>query len=257
MDISSTVTLNNGVEMPILGLGTWKMDDAEAETSITYALSIGYRHIDTASYYGNERGVGRAVNKSGIPRQEIFVTTKLWPKDFLAPERAFEKSLARLGLEYVDLYLVHWPVPLMPRSVWRALEKIYEQRHARAIGVSNYAITDIEKLCSYANVLPAVNQIKFSPFDYSKNLLEYCRLKNIAIEAYSPLTQGRRLHDNLIEKIARKYGKSPAQTMIRWALQHGTIVIPKSSNRERIKENADVFDFEIDVEDMRRLDNLT
>ena len=257
MGTSSSITLNNGIEMPVLGLGTWKMNDAEAEASVLYALEIGYRHIDTATYYGNERGVGRAVRESGLPREEIFVTTKLWPADFSNPRKAFQKSRERLGLEYVDLYLVHWPVSLMPQSVWQALEKLYEEKLARAIGVSNYGIEDIDKLLSYASVPPAVNQIKFSPYDYDEEILNYCYSKDIAVEAYSPLTQGNHLHDQTIKALARTYAKTPAQIMIRWALQHDTIVIPKSSRREHIRENAAVFDFEINTQDMKTLSRLT
>lgn len=258
MNISSTIRLNNRVEMPALGLGVWQMAEGEeTENAINWALEAGYRHIDTAKLYGNERSVGKAVRETGIAREEIFVTTKLWPTDFLAPSAAFEKSLKRLGFEYIDLYLVHWPIPLMPKSVWRAMEKIYEQKLARAIGVSNYSVSDIEKLLSYTSVVPAVNQIKFSPFDFEKNVLEFCKSKDIVVTAYSPLTRGKHLHDKIIEDMSQKYGKAPAQLLIRWALQHGTAVIPKSSHRERIRENANVFDFEIEPEDMTQLDTLT
>lgn len=258
MNISSTIKLNNGVEMPILGLGVWQMAEGEeTENAVRWALEAGYRHIDTATLYGNERSVGKAVRESSIPREEIFIVTKLLPSDFFNPEKAFHKSLARLGLEYVDLYLIHWPIPLMPKSIWRALEKIYEQKLARAIGISNYEVADIEKLLSYASTPPAVNQIKFSPFDNAKDVLLYCTSKGVAVTAYSPLTRGRQLHHPTIETIARKYGKSAAQIMIRWALQHGTIVIPKSSHREHIRENAQVFDFEIASEDMLMLNEIS
>ncbi len=253
-----TILLNNGVEMPILGLGVWQMEDGpETEQAVRWALETGYRHIDTAKLYGNERSVGKAVRESGILREEIFVTTKLLPTNFFNPEKAFEKSLLRLGIEYIDLYLIHWPTPLMPKSVWQALERIYESKRVRAIGISNYGIGDIEKLLEYARVTPAVNQIKFSPFDYSEEILRCCRMYNIALEAYSPLTRGSQLDHPVIVKLGNMYKKTPAQIMIRWCIEHGVIVIPKSSRKERIKENADVFDFEISSEDMRTLDGLS
>jgi len=252
------VKLNNGIEMPVFGLGTWKMDDGkEAGDAVKVALEMGYRLIDTATLYGNERSVGEAIRTSGIPREEIFLTTKLWPTDFFTPRKAFEKSLEKLGLGYVDLYLVHWPIPLMPKGVWTALEKIYEEKLARSIGISNYGIDEIEKLLTYTHIPPTVNQVKFSPFDYEKDLLEYCNKKNIVLEAYSPLTRGTKLHDATIQDIAQKRGKTPAQVMIRWCLEHGTIVIPKSSNPERLKENADVFDWKLTPEDITALDSLT
>ena len=252
------VRLASGPLMPIIGLGVWKMENgADTERAVSLALAAGYRHIDTAKLYGNEESVGRAVRESGIPRSEIFVTTKLWPTDFLAPEAAFDASLARLGLEYVDLYLIHWPVPLMPRSVWQALERIKERGGARAIGVSNFSRSNIESLLSYARIRPDVNQVKFSPFDYDPHLLEYCRSENIALEAYSPLTRGAHLSDAAIAKIAAHYQKSPAQIMIRWCIEHGVIVIPKSSNPDRIRENIDVFDFQIERDDMDALDTIS
>lgn len=249
-----TIALNNGLTMPLLGLGTWKMSDAEAEAAVRFALEAGYRLIDTATLYGNEKGVGKAIRESGIAREEIFLTTKLWPTDFAHPEKAFEKSLSLLGLNYVDLYLVHWPVPLMPKKVWLAMEAIYASKKARAIGVSNYSSGDIEKLLGYASVVPAANQIKFSPFDFEKDTLDYCRGKGIVLEAYSPLTRGTHLKDATVAAIAHQYGKSPAQVMIRWCIEHEVVAIPKSSHPERIKENFDVFDFSLSSQDMQVLD---
>lgn len=255
---STAVTLNNGLKMPILGLGVWQMENgAETEHAVRWAIEAGYRHIDTAALYGNEESVGHAVRESGIPREELFVTTKLWPTDYLNPQKGFDASMKRLGLDYVDLYLVHWPIPLMPKSVWLAMEKIYESGRTKAIGISNYSIKNIEDLLSYATIAPAVNQVKFSPFDYDAELLEYCRSKNIALEAYSPLTRGKKLGDEKVKMIAEKYHKTPAQILIRWCIEHQIVVIPKSSNKERIVENADVFDFSISPEDMAILDKLS
>jgi len=258
LTLESTATLSNGKKMPVLGLGVWKMADGkETEDAIGWALEVGYRHIDTAKLYANEASVGRAVEVSGIPRELLFVTTKLWPTGFLNPEKAFNESLKRLGLDYIDLYLIHWPVPMMPKSVWQALEKVYEAGLVRAIGVSNYSENDIESLFDYAKVAPMVNQIEFNPKNYDPKLLEYCRSKNIVVEAYSPLGQGDLLQHRVILQIAAEYKKTPAQILIRYCLQHGTVPLPKSSNKERIKGNAEVFDFTLADIDMERLDVLS
>ena len=244
--------------MPALGLGTWKMSDGgEAETAVRAGIDAGYRLIDTAKLYGNERSVGRAVRGSGVKREELFVTTKLWPTDFFNPQKAFDTSMSELDIGYVDLYLVHWPVPLMPKSVWQAMELIYTSGKAKAIGVSNYGPADIEKLLGYASVTPAVNQIKFSPFDFEKETLEYCKEKSIVVEAYSPLTLGSNLNDNTIADLAQKYGKTPAQIMLRWCVEHGTVPLPKSSNPGRMRENMAIFDFELSQQDMETLDALS
>jgi diketogulonate reductase-like aldo/keto reductase len=252
-----TIRLNNGIDMPGLGFGTWKMTDAEAESSVRAAIEAGYRLIDTATLYGNERGVGKAVRESGLPREELFVTTKLWPTDFFSPQKAFDASLEHLGLDYVDLYLVHWPIPLMPKSVWLAMEKIYASKRARSIGISNYGIGDIKKLLEYASVVPAVNQIKFSPFNFEEEVLRSCTAKNIVVQAYSPLTRGSHLDDSTVAGIAKKYGKTPAQIMLRWCIEHGTVPLPKSTHPERIKENGDIFDFKLSQEDIKALDVLS
>lgn len=242
--------------MPILGLGTWAIDDTAAQSVVSQALGIGYRLIDTASMYGNEAGVGAAITKSDIPRSEIFLTTKLWPTDFANPMRAFERSLKRLGLTYVDLYLIHWPKDGMPKSVWQTLETIYEEKRARAIGISNFEVADMEELFTYARVRPAVNQVKFSVFDFRRDLLDYCEAQHIALEAYSPLTRGHSLSDPTVQEIAHHYKKTPAQIMLRWCTLHNVITIPKSSNPERLQENFDIFDFEITAEHMRQLDEI-
>lgn len=253
--VGGTVALNNGMAMPILGLGTWKLKGREAEQAVRWALELGYRHIDTASLYGNEQEVGRAIKQSGLPRDQIFVTTKLWPTNFLRAEEAFQDSLERLGLEYVDLYLIHWPVVGKGRA-WKVLEKLHEQKLTRAIGVSNYDIAQLGELLQTAAVRPAVNQVEFSPFDYQPALLAHCQTQGIALEAYSPLTQGRRLADPRLLEIAGKYGRTAAQILLRWAVQHQAVVIPKSAHWERIAENAQIFDFALEAPDMARLDAL-
>lgn len=253
----TTIQLNNGRDMPVLGLGVWSMaEGTETEQSVLWALEAGYRLIDTAKIYGNEASVGRAVRKSGIAREEIFVTTKLWPSDFFRVRAALQKSLDKLGLTYIDLYLIHWPIPLIRSGIWKDFEKIYAAGLVRSIGVSNYSVKQLAALAT-ADIPPAVNQVLFHPFSYKQELLDYCKSKNIALEAYSPLVRGTKLNDPVIAEIAGKYAKAPAQIMIRWSLQHGLIPIPKSSNKTRIFENTKVFDFHIEHDDMKVLDNLS
>jgi len=257
--IDTRVKLNNGVEMPVFGLGTYlSRSGRETKESVLFALEIGYRHIDTASMYGNEKDVGEAIRKSGIPREEIFVTTKLWNSDhgYDSAISAFEQSLRNLELDYVDLYLIHWPVEGLRNDSWKALGKILKDGKCEAIGVSNYMIWHLEELLKNSSTLPSVNQVEFSPYLYLKDLLEFCNSHHIMLEAYSPLTKGQKLNDSKLVEIASKYSKSPAQILIRWALQKGVVVIPKSSNKKRIKENADVFDFSIFTEDMKALDSF-
>jgi diketogulonate reductase-like aldo/keto reductase len=259
LKIDSKIKLNNEVEMPLLGLGVYLMDTGnETRQAVRIALETGYRLIDTASMYGNERDVGLAVKENSIPREEIFVTTKLWNSDHGYDQalRAFDKSMNRLALDYVDLYLIHWPVERLRKETWRAMEKIYRDGRCRSIGVSNYQISHLKELLDLAEEIPAVNQVEFSPFLYQKDLLEYCHAHHIRLEAYSPLTRTTKFNNSTIKKIATNYQKSPAQIMIRWVLQHEVIVIPKSSNREHIRENAAVFDFSISADDMRILDGL-
>jgi diketogulonate reductase-like aldo/keto reductase len=252
---SKTIKLNTEAEMPRLGLGVWQIGNNEVEAVVETALAAGYRLVDTAKIYGNEEGVGRAIGNSKIPRKEIFVTTKLWASDILQAKHGLEMSLKRLGLEYVDLYLIHWPFPLWKKA-WRDLEGVFKEGKARAIGVSNFGTGQLEALKKMGGMVPAVDQIEISPFWYRKELVDYCQAEGIQVEAYSPLTRGRRLNDQTVSEMAEKYKKSAAQILIRWGLQHDLIEIPKSTKKEHIKDNIKVFDFEIGTEEMKKLDGL-
>jgi len=241
------------LQIPPLGLGVWQTAAGkETEQAVEWALEDGYRHIDTASYYRNERSVGAALARSGLPREEVFVTTKLMPAH-LSADRELHRSLERLGLEYVDLYLIHFPVPGMTGRHWAALESLQDQGLARAVGVSNFGRDRLRKL---GGVKPAANQVQLSPFHYRRALLDYCAEEGIVFVAYSPLERGRALEDPTIAGVAGRAGRTPAQVMLRWAIQRGAVVIPKSSNRARIRENAQIFDFELDADAMRALDAL-
>ena len=259
LDILTRAPLNNETSIPMLGLGVYQTPRGQvAEDAVAFALDAGYRHFDTASMYGNEESVGRAILNSGISRQDIWVTTKLWNSDH-GYERSIEAindSLERLNLAYIDLFLIHWPVKELRIESWKALEHLYDQGACRAIGVSNYMIWHLEELLGSCEVVPAVNQVEFSPFLYQRDLLDFCNQKDIQLEAYSPLTKGERLNDNALKAIASEYERSAAQILIRWALQHNLVVIPKSADPGRIRENADVFDFTIADEHMELLDDL-
>jgi diketogulonate reductase-like aldo/keto reductase len=257
--LKSTVKLNNGVSMPLLGLGVYLMRPGkETYEAVKAALEIGYRLVDTASFYGNEEDVGRAVRDSAVPREEVFITTKLWNDDhgYDSVLRAFDASLKRLGLGSIDLYLIHFPVPNLRDESWRALEKILAGGRARAIGVSNYTERHLKDLLSQSSVVPAVNQVEFSPFLYQRDLLEFCQKQRIQLEAYAPLTAGHRLNDPRITAIAKKHGRTNAQVLLRWAIQHEIVVIPKSTHADRIAENAQVFDFELTSDEISALDGL-
>jgi diketogulonate reductase-like aldo/keto reductase len=259
LTITSTLKLNNGVEMPIFGLGTFLSERGETtRKSVLHALEAGYRHIDTAAVYGNEADVGAGVRESGIPRAEIFITTKVWNDDqgYDSTLRAFDASLERLKMDYFDLYLIHWPVTGKRAETWRALIHLYEQKRCRAIGVSNFTIRHLKELSDSSPFVPLVNQFELHPFNTRKELVAYCQEMGIAVTSYSPLARGRKLADPALAAIAARYHKTPAQLAIRWVLQQGIIVIPKSVHRERILENAQVFDFEITPEDMAALDGL-
>ncbi|MFJ3822004.1 aldo/keto reductase [Streptomyces nodosus] len=255
------IILNNGVEMPQLGFGVWQVPDAEAERAVATALEAGYRSIDTAAIYGNEEGVGRAVSASGIARQDLFITTKLWNSDqgYDSTMRAFDASLEKLGLEYVDLYLIHWPVPSQGDFVetYQAFEKIYADGRAKAIGVSNFLPEHLETLIAQTSVIPAVNQIELHPHLQQLAAREYHAEQGIATEAWSPLGQGKGLLEvPAIVAIGQKHNRTPAQIVLRWHIQLGTIVIPKSVTPSRIKENIEVFDFSLDTEDMAAISAL-
>jgi diketogulonate reductase-like aldo/keto reductase len=257
--IDTRVELSHGGPMPVFGLGVYQTGTGDGtRDAVRWALDAGYRHIDTAAMYANEREVGEAVRSSGIPREEVFVTTKLWNSDHGYDEalRAFDSSSRALDLEYVDLYLIHWPVEGLRRDSWRALERILEEGRSKAIGVSNYTIGHLRELLGHCNTPPAVNQVEFSPFLYQKALLDFCRSRGIQLEAYSPLTKGIRLKDPRLTAIADRYGRSTAQILIRWSLQHDLVVIPKSADRNRIVQNAAVFDCELSEQDMSALDAM-
>ncbi len=259
LKIDTKLRLNNGIEMPIFGFGTFRINAGFAtRDSVKVALAAGYRSIDCASIYGNEKDIGDAIKQSGISRDEIFITTKLWNTDqgYDKALKAFEVSIGKLGLEYLDLYLLHWPVKGLRHESWKALEKLYEQGKCRAIGVSNFIIKHLEELLENSSTIPAVNQVEFSPYTYERELLDFCNSHDIQLEAYSPLTKSFKLKDPKLIDVAEKYSRSTAQILLRWAIQKGVIVISKSKNRDRINENAKIFDFEISEEDMNLLDSF-
>jgi diketogulonate reductase-like aldo/keto reductase len=250
-----TRTLSNGAEIPVLGLGVWQVEDGpECERAVAWALEKGYRLIDTAQAYRNESSVGRAIRSSGIPREEIFLTTKFHPgsRDPLAEA---EKSVERLGTDYVDLYLIHWPQG-GPTWAWPGMERASEAGLARGIGVSNFSAAELREVLKTSKIQPAVNQIQFSPFEYRRALVDACEDAGVVAQAYSPLGTGRHLRDPVVERIASATGRTPAQVLIRWAIQEGLSVIPKSTHRERIDENFNVLDFELDAASVSALEAL-
>ena len=256
---TETITLHNGVKMPWLGLGVWKMaNDQEVINAVKSALEIGYRSIDTAAIYKNEEGVGRAIKESGVPREEIFLTTKVWNDDqgYDLTLQAFEDSRKRLGVDYVDLYLIHWPIARKYKDTWRAIEEIYEKGWARVIGVSNFHPHHLKKLMEDAKVKPMINQVELHPLLNQAELREFCKTEGIQMEAWSPFARGKLINHPVLKEIGMKYGKSPAQVIIRWDLQNGIVTIPKSSHADRIKQNGAVFDFTLTKEDMDVINGL-
>lgn len=259
--LQSTTTLHNGVEMPWIGLGVFKVQDGEeVVSSVKAALEAGYRSIDTAAIYGNEEGVGQALAESNVPRENLFITTKVWNANhgFESTLAAFDESMKKLGLEYLDLYLIHWPLPSKGKYVetWKALEKLYKDGRVRAIGVSNFKIHHLEDILASCEIKPMVNQVEYHPRFNQKELHEFCKKNAIQLEAWSPLMQGDLLTEPVLVEIANKYNKSTAQVIIRWDIQTEVVTIPKSTKPHRIAENADVFDFELSQEDMEKINAL-
>jgi diketogulonate reductase-like aldo/keto reductase len=259
LTLASTATLRGGVEIPLLGLGVYQSRPGEeTRRAVEAALSLGYRHVDTARAYGNERDVAAGIAASGVPRDEVFVTTKLWNSDhgYDATLRACDASLARLGTPRVDLYLVHWPVEGLRHDTWRAMERLRADGKARAVGVSNYTVRHLEELLARAKEPPAVNQVELHPFLQQRELLAFCRAHGIVVEAYAPLVKAQRLDHPVLRRIAARHGVGPAQVLVRWALQLGVVVLPKSVRPARIRENAAVYGFSLDAEDLAALAGL-
>jgi diketogulonate reductase-like aldo/keto reductase len=257
--INAAVKLNNGIQMPWLGLGTYQSPPGEtAENSVLWALEAGYRHIDTAALYKNEQDVGKAIRASKIPREKVFVTTKVWNPDIRAGKtaQALDDSLKKLGTDYVDLYLIHWPVPGKYVECWQVMEDLYKKGKAKSIGISNFLIHHIEDVLKIARVVPAVNQVEWHPEARQQKLVDFCQAKGIVFEAWAPLMQGAVAKIPTLIDIAKKHGKTPAQIAIRWGLQHQVVMIPKSVRKERIIENTDVFDFQLTADEMKRIDAL-
>ena len=251
--------LSNGVKIPIIGFGTYKLqnENDEACNIVKEAINAGYRSIDTASFYNNEEGVGKGIRESGVPREELFVTTKVWVDDdgYENTIKAFNKSLEKLGLDYIDLYLVHWPTENI-KETWRAIENLYREKKVRAIGVCNCTVKQLEEIIGFSEINPMVNQVEIHPNRSEKELLKVCKRHNIVVQAWSPIMRGQLSSNSIITNLAQKYDKSEAQIILRWHLQNNVIAIPKTSHPKRIKENIDIFDFEIEKEDMENIDSI-
>ena len=252
----TTRRLADGNEIPLLGLGVWQVPDgSECVNAVRWALELGYRHIDTAQAYGNEESVGRALRDSGIPREDVFITTKFYPRRRADPAVEAERSLRRLGVDQVDLYIIHWPEG-GPTWAWPGMEKARELGYTRSIGVSNFSVQELDAVIGDANQPPVANQVQFSPFEYRRALLDACEERGVALEAYSPLGTGRHLNDSTVRRIAERLERTPAQVLLRWCVQRDIPLIPKSTHRERLEENARIFDFKLTDEDMAALDAL-
>jgi diketogulonate reductase-like aldo/keto reductase len=257
--LRETTTLHNGVKMPWFGLGVFKVQDGtEVIESVKSAIKHGYISIDTAAIYNNEEGVGQAIKESGVSRDELFITSKVWNSDqgYESTLQAFETSLTKLGLDYLDLYLIHWPGKNKYKETWRALEKLYRDGRVRAIGVSNFQIHHLQDLMSEATIKPMVNQVEYHPHLTQKELHNFCKQEKIQLEAWSPLKRGQLLDDSTIQEIAEKHQKTIAQIILRWDLQNEVVTIPKSIREDRIIENADIFDFELSKEEMEKINGL-
>ncbi|WP_047246814.1 aldo/keto reductase [Maribacter thermophilus] len=258
-NIQGTFTLHNGVKMPYLGLGTYQAENnQEVIDSVKYALEIGYRHIDTASIYKNEEGVGTGIKESSVPREDIFLVTKVWNTDqgYDSTLKSFEDSTKRLQVDYLDLLLIHWPVKEKYKETWKALEYLYENKKVRAIGVSNFLQHHLEDLMEDCKIVPMVNQMEFHPYVVQQDLIDFCNKNTIQYEAWSPFMQGKVFNLDICKELAVKYNKSIAQIILRWDLQKGVVTIPKSVHKNRIQSNADIFDFELSQEDVAYLDSL-
>ncbi|PLR67600.1 aldo/keto reductase [Bacillus sp. UMB0893] len=258
-NLQDVTVLHNGVKMPWFGLGVFKVEDGdEVVNSVKWAIEAGYKSIDTAAAYKNEEGVGQALKESGVPREELFITTKVWNADqgYESTLKAFNDSMTKLGLEYLDLYLVHWPVKGKYKETWKALETLYKEGKVKAIGVSNFQIHHLEDVIADAEIVPMVNQVEYHPRLTQKELQAFCKQHNIQLEAWSPLMQGKLLDDKTLSEIAEKHGKSVAQVILRWDLQNEVVTIPKSVKEHRIYDNAAIFDFELSQKEMESIDGL-
>lgn len=257
MAYTQSVRLLNGVDIPVLGFGTYKMDDEAAAQAVQEAIRRGYRHIDTASYYKNEKGVGLGIAQCGLPRDQIFLTSKMWNDEqgYEQTLEAFERSIQKLGVDYLDLYLIHWPQP-QSKDTWRAMEKLYGEGKIRAIGVSNFSVEQIRELAEDSSVMPMVNQVELHPCLSQPEMRAFCREKGIALTAWSPLDRGKSFELSAIQDLCKKYGKTPAQIVLRWEVQMGLVTIPKTANPTRMQENASIFDFALTDEEMLSIESL-
>lgn len=259
MNVGATVKLNNGVQIPLFGLGVFmSKEGTEVEHAVRTALNEGYRHIDTAAVYGNESGVGKAVRDSGIPRSQVFITSKVWNAEqgYATTLKAFEKSLDRLGTDYLDLYLIHWPKGELSVETWKALEELYASERVKAIGVSNFLVHHLQDLLPHCHIKPMVNQVEFHPYLQQPDLLKFCLENQIQLEAWSPIMKGRVNDIPVLQALSAAYGKTPVQITLRWEIQKNIVTIPKSVKADRIKSNAEIFDFELTDDDMLKIDRL-